>query len=87
MKFSDYEEFDEEIEMDEVDGEFTPLTYGIDDGFLVPPNGNPKKNGVDVSSRTDPNPKRRVVPSGYFPQWPSYYPEVRNEKLKSSEKC
>lgn len=31
---------------------------------------------MEFSNRSDLNPDRRLVPAGYFPQWPSYYPEV-----------
>jgi hypothetical protein len=66
LNVSDYEDFDEDIELDEVDSEFTPLHNGIDEGILV--------------NRKGFNPDRRMVPAGYFPQWPSYYPEVRQFK-------
>lgn len=60
---ADYEEFDEEIDRDEVDSEFTPLHNGVDEGMLVPRKGY--------------NPDGPTKPRGYYPQWPSYYPEVR----------
>lgn len=66
----DSEEYFDDSDVDDVDdvdgGEFTPLTHGIDDGLIV---------GVrnDVPNK---NPDRRRVPAGYYPQWPTYYPEV-----------
>lgn len=73
----DDDEFDEDAEIDEIDGEFTPLNKGIDDGFLSP------RRDSDTPSRK-PNPDRRLVPAGYYPQWPTYYPEVSFRLTHSS---
>lgn len=72
----DDDEFDDDSEVDQVDGEFTPLARGIDDGFLVPRFNPDKRKDGNVPSSSDPNPDRRLVPSGFFPQWPTYYPDV-----------
>lgn len=64
----DSEEYFDDSDVDDVDGgEFTPmLTHGIDDGLIVGVRNNVPKR----------NPDRRIVPAGYYPQWPTYYPEV-----------
>lgn len=61
------DEFDDDE--DDVDGEFIPLTGGVDDGFFTP-----KPREHDDTPKV--NPDRRIVPAGYYPQWPTYYPEV-----------
>jgi hypothetical protein len=72
LRFADDDEF-EEFENDEVDGEFTPLTNHSDEALA-----RRRKNGgtVEILGKVDPNFDRRLVPAGYFPQWPSFYPQV-----------
>lgn len=65
--------------VDDVDygGEFTPLTHGIDDGLVV---------GVRSDNVPKRNPDRRLVPAGYYPQWPTYYPEVVHDVIENNFK-
>lgn len=72
----DDEEFDDDNEVDQVDGEFTPLARGIDIGRSVTRFNPDKSKDDDVLNSTDHNPDRRLVPSGFYPQWPTYYPDV-----------
>ncbi|CRK87159.1 CLUMA_CG000968, isoform A [Clunio marinus] len=57
---AEYEDFSDVLDYDEVDGELTPLTNGVEEGILV--------------ARKGPN--RKIVPSGFFPQWPTFYSDV-----------
>lgn len=71
----DEDEFDD---ADDFEEEFTPLTNGIDDGFFTPRNDLPKRKEsdkpFDEPDHASANPDRRLVPAGYYPQWPTYYP-------------